>query len=71
MTDAEFLETRRYEWSAKDFIEDPELFVFIRDCWEGQKWAALFGGNPPVGAVMAELPAEGGIRFWFKAQPPA
>jgi hypothetical protein len=67
--DEEFLETRRFHWPVEEFIADPQLFNFIRDCWENKRWEVLFDGIVPVGAVMAEM-EDGTLTLWFKARPP-
>lgn len=69
MAEEGFLETRRFQWTREEFVADPQLFDFVRTCWEGQKWDVLFDGIEPVGAVMAEL-EDGTLTLWFKARPP-
>lgn len=63
------LETRRFKWTVDEFVADPELFDFIRECWEGKKWDVLFDGIEPVGGVMATM-ENGTLTIWFKARPP-
>lgn len=48
------VETRRFEFTAANFINDPDLFRRIQYAWENKQWLSLFGEQPD-GAVMANM----------------
>lgn len=67
MSEERLVETRVRRYTAEEFIENPALFEQVRRMWEGKQWFALFG-EWPLGAVMARLPDEGGIEFYYKVK---
>lgn len=65
------LVTRRFQLTAQQFIDDPELYARVEKLVRSANWLPLFG-ELPVGAVLSQVAPpddpESGIVFHFKVE---